>query len=191
MSSPILPARLRVGVVGAGRVGAVLAAALGAAGHEVVAATAESEVSRSRAAALLPGVPLRKPTDVARACDLLLLTVPDDMLGNVVSVLAASGALREGQLVAHTSGRHGLAVLAPAAALGARPLAVHPVDDVHRHRGRPAQARRLRLRGDRGRRRAGARRAAGHRARWPRRVGARGAIAASTTPGWRTAPTTW
>ena len=127
MSSPILPARLRVGVVGAGRVGAVLAAALGAAGHEVVAATAESEVSRSRAAALLPGVPLRKPTDVARACDLLLLTVPDDMLGNVVSVLAASGALREGQLVAHTSGRHGLAVLAPAAALGARPLAVHPV----------------------------------------------------------------
>ena len=102
MSSPILPARLRVGVVGAGRVGAVLAAALGAAGHEVVAATAESDVSRSRAAALLPGVPLRKPTDVARACDLLLLTVPDDMLGNVVSVLAASGALREGQLASPT-----------------------------------------------------------------------------------------
>ena len=126
MSSPTLPARLRVGVVGAGRVGAVLAAALAGAGHQVVAATAESDASRSRAAALLPGVPLRKPSDVARACDLLLLTVPDDMLGNVVSVLAASGALREGQLVAHTSGRHGLAVLAPATALDARPLALHP-----------------------------------------------------------------
>ena len=127
MSSSTLPPRpLRVGVVGAGRVGAVLAAALGVAGHEVVAAAAESDASRARAAALLPGVPLRKPTDVARACDLLLLTVPDDMLGNVVSMLAASGALRRDQLVAHTSGRHGLAVLAPATGLGARPLALHP-----------------------------------------------------------------
>ncbi|MGN6782934.1 MAG: Rossmann-like and DUF2520 domain-containing protein [Marmoricola sp.] len=116
----------RVGVVGAGRVGAVLAAALRAAGHEVVAAAGESSASRDRAAALLPGVPLCKPTDVARACDLLLLTVPDDMLANVVGSLVGAGAIRAGQQVAHTSGRHGLAVLEPAAAAGADVLAVHP-----------------------------------------------------------------
>ena len=75
---------LRVGVVGAGRVGAVLAAALRAAGHEIVAAAGESDASRGRIADLLPGVPNDKPTAVARACDLLLLTVPDDMLANVV-----------------------------------------------------------------------------------------------------------
>jgi len=63
---------------------------------------------------------------VARACDLLLLTVPDDMLGNVVSMLSASGAIRQGQYVVHTSGRHGLAVLDPAAARGAHVLAMHP-----------------------------------------------------------------
>jgi predicted short-subunit dehydrogenase-like oxidoreductase (DUF2520 family) len=126
MSSPVLPAPLRVGVVGAGRVGAVLAAALRSAGHEVVAAAGESDASRGRIAALLPGVPVRKPTDVARACDLLLLTVPDDMLGNVVAMLAASGALNEGQVVAHTSGRHGVAVLEPAAARGCRSIALHP-----------------------------------------------------------------
>jgi predicted short-subunit dehydrogenase-like oxidoreductase (DUF2520 family) len=119
-------ATLRIGVVGAGRVGAVLAAALRSAGHEVVAAAGESDASRGRIAELLPGVPVRKPTAVARACDLLLLTVPDDMLPNVVSTLAASGALREGQHVVHTSGRHGLAVLAPAAAVGARTVALHP-----------------------------------------------------------------
>lgn len=118
--------RMLVGVVGAGRVGAVLAAGLHAAGHPVVAAAGESDASRRRAAELLPDVPLRKPSDVARESDLLLLTVPDDMLPNVVQVLADSGALREGQVVAHTSGRHGLAVLAPAAALGARVLALHP-----------------------------------------------------------------
>jgi predicted short-subunit dehydrogenase-like oxidoreductase (DUF2520 family) len=77
-------------------------------------------------AELLPGVPRRKPTDVSRASDLLLLAVPDDMLGNVVTMLADSGALHEGQLVVHTSGRHGLAVLEPARAVGARVAAMHP-----------------------------------------------------------------
>jgi predicted short-subunit dehydrogenase-like oxidoreductase (DUF2520 family) len=116
----------RGGVVGAGRVGAVLSAGLRAAGHPVVAAAGESDASRARAAALLPGVPLHKPTRVSRAADLLLLTVPDDMLSNVVTMLAASGAIREGQYVAHTSGRHGLAVLQPAADVGAHVLALHP-----------------------------------------------------------------
>jgi predicted short-subunit dehydrogenase-like oxidoreductase (DUF2520 family) len=118
--------RFSVGVIGAGRVGAVLAAQLGAAGHQIVAAAGESDASRDRIAALLPGVAIDKPTAVARASDLLLLTVPDDMLPNVVSVLSASGAIRDGQYVVHTSGRHGLAVLAPAAAVGARPIALHP-----------------------------------------------------------------
>ena len=117
---------LRVGVIGAGRVGAVLAHALRAAGHEIVAAAGESDASRTRAAELLPGVPLLKPSAVARSADLLLLTVPDDMLPNVVAMLSASGAIREGQLVAHTSGRHGLAVLQPAVEVGARPIALHP-----------------------------------------------------------------
>jgi predicted short-subunit dehydrogenase-like oxidoreductase (DUF2520 family) len=117
---------LRVGVVGAGRVGAVLAAALRAAGHEIVAAAGESDASRTRIADLLPGVPTLKPTAVARTCDLLLLTVPDDMLRNVVTTLSDAGAIRPGQYVVHTSGRHGLDVLRPAAALGARVVAMHP-----------------------------------------------------------------
>ncbi|MDF9716269.1 DUF2520 domain-containing protein [Nocardioides sp. ChNu-99] len=120
------PHALRVGVIGTGRVGAVLASALADAGHTVVAASGESTASRRRAAALLPDVPLQKPSAVARACDLLLLTVPDDMLGNVVRVLAASGALHAGQVVLHTSGAHGVAALAPAVAVGARAVALHP-----------------------------------------------------------------
>jgi predicted short-subunit dehydrogenase-like oxidoreductase (DUF2520 family) len=119
-------AHLTVGVVGAGRVGAVLGAALRAAGHDVVAAAGESDASQRRIAELLPGVPRRKPTAVARACDLVLLAVPDDMLANVVRMLSDSGALHRGQLVVHTSGRHGLAVLGPARAVGARVAAMHP-----------------------------------------------------------------
>jgi len=113
-------------VIGAGRVGAVVAAALRAAGHEIVAVAGESDASRHRAAVLLPGVPVEKPTAVARASDVLLLTVPDDMLDNVVTMLSAAGAIRAGQVVVHTSGRHGLAVLTPAVPRGARPIAMHP-----------------------------------------------------------------
>ena len=58
--------RLSVGVVGAGLVGPVLAAALRSAGHDVVAAAGESDASRGRIAELLPGVPVTKPSVAAR-----------------------------------------------------------------------------------------------------------------------------
>jgi len=115
-----------IGVIGAGRVGAVLAASLREAGHEIAAVAGESDASRTRIETLLPGVRVDKPTAVARACDLLLLTVPDDTLDNVVRMLVASGAIRSGQIVVHTSGRHGIEVLRPALEVGARGIAMHP-----------------------------------------------------------------
>jgi predicted short-subunit dehydrogenase-like oxidoreductase (DUF2520 family) len=117
---------LRVGVIGAGRVGAVLAAVLRSRGHDIVSVAGESDASLRRAADLLPGVRVAKPTAVARTCDVLLLTVPDDMLENVVIQLTASGAIRSGQYVVHTSGSHGLRVLEPATQVGAHPVAMHP-----------------------------------------------------------------
>src|SRR6266542_6331992 len=74
------PGRLAVGIVGIGRVGAVLGAALTIAGHRVVAGSGVSNASRRRAAELLPGVPLLDAPDVASRADLVLLTVPDDAL---------------------------------------------------------------------------------------------------------------
>ncbi|SCG66457.1 Rossmann-like and DUF2520 domain-containing protein [Micromonospora zamorensis] len=125
--APAAPRLLTVGVIGAGRVGAVLGAALTAAGHRVVAVAGGSSASRARLALLLPEVPRRPVAAVAHAAaDLLLIAVPDDALAGVVADLADRGALRPGQVVAHTSGAHGLAVLAPAAEVGARPLALHP-----------------------------------------------------------------
>jgi predicted short-subunit dehydrogenase-like oxidoreductase (DUF2520 family) len=123
----VFPRTLTVGVLGAGRVGAVLGAALTAAGHRVVAVSGRSGAARARLALLLPQTPNRSVTAVTRAAsDLLIVAVPDDALAGVVGGLAAAGALRPGQVVAHTSGAHGLAVLAPATAVGARPLALHP-----------------------------------------------------------------
>ena len=113
------PAPFCVGVVGAGRVGAVIGAALAQAGHRIVGVSAVSEGSRARAAIFLPDVPVLSPLEVAKRAELLLLAVPDDTLPGLVQGLG--GDLPP--VVAHVSGRHGLAVLE-----GVRtPLALHPV----------------------------------------------------------------
>ena len=125
MAAP--PARLRVGVVGTGRVGSVLGAALGRAGHQIVAVSGVSTESRRRAERLLPSVPVVAPDEVVAVADLVLLTVPDDALRDLVAGLAATDAWRPGQLVAHTSGAQGIGVLDPASARGVLPLALHPV----------------------------------------------------------------
>ncbi|MDN4480153.1 Rossmann-like and DUF2520 domain-containing protein [Demequina muriae] len=120
------PGRLAIGVLGAGRVGAVLGAALRRAGHDIVGATGVSEESRDRIDALLSGVPVVEPDVLVGQADLVLLTVPDDQIRPVAAGLASLGAWRAGQIVVHTSGRYGTEALADAIAAGALPLAIHP-----------------------------------------------------------------
>ncbi|WP_315987218.1 Rossmann-like and DUF2520 domain-containing protein [Actinomadura sp. HBU206391] len=120
------PGRLAVGVIGAGRVGTALGAALSLAGHHVVAASAVSEESRHRAAERLPGVALTDPQGVVAAADLVLLTVPDEALPPLVAGLIATDVPVAGKLLVHTSGRYGVGVLEAATRAGGLPLAVHP-----------------------------------------------------------------
>jgi predicted short-subunit dehydrogenase-like oxidoreductase (DUF2520 family) len=115
--------RLDVAVVGAGRVGPVLGAALRAAGHRITGVAARTRDNAERVEALLPDVPWIEPAQ-AFAADLVLLAVPDDVLGPLVADLAPN--VRAGQLVVHTCGLHGTGVLAAAAERGALPLALHP-----------------------------------------------------------------
>ena len=119
--------RLRIGIIGAGRVGAVLGAALARAGHQVVGVTAVSDLSRLRAEALLPGVPVVDVPTVVQGVDLVLVAVPDDAMGPLITSLAANGHVTPGQFWAHPSGRHGIEVLQPAVDAGAGAVAIHPV----------------------------------------------------------------
>ncbi|BDA64737.1 Rossmann-like and DUF2520 domain-containing protein [Actinomyces capricornis] len=120
------PGRLGVGIISAGRVGAVLGSALRAVDHQVIGVHAVSEDSRERAEMLLPGVPVLEVEQIIERAELVLLAVPDDALGPLVQGLAELGRWQPGQLVVHTSGLHGLAVLEPARRGGAIPLAIHP-----------------------------------------------------------------
>ncbi|SKB05976.1 Rossmann-like and DUF2520 domain-containing protein [Aeromicrobium choanae] len=114
----------RVGVVGAGRVGAVLAARLQRAGHHLVGVSGRSDASHLRVQTLLTDIPVLDRAEVVRRAEIVILAVPDDALADVVAELAPLAG--PGRLFAHTSGRHGLAVLAPFVHAGARAIAMHP-----------------------------------------------------------------
>lgn len=120
------PGRLGVGIVGAGRVGAVLGSALRGAQHAIIGASGVSDDSQERIATLLPGVPHLDVPEIVERSELVLLTVPDDELATVVAGIAATDGWQQGQLVAHTAGAYGVEILSPATAAGAIPLAIHP-----------------------------------------------------------------
>ncbi|QUR69178.1 Rossmann-like and DUF2520 domain-containing protein [Mycobacterium spongiae] len=120
------PARLKVGIISAGRVGTALGVALERADHVVVACSAISHASLQRAQRRLPDTQVLPPHEVAAGAELLLLAVTDSELASLVSGLAATSAVRPETIVAHTSGANGIGILAPLARQGCTPLAIHP-----------------------------------------------------------------
>jgi len=91
--------RLGIGIVGAGRVGPVLGAALAGAGHAVVGISAISQSSRERAEAMLHGVPILDVPAIIERSELVILAVPAEELPALVAGLASTGAWQPGQLV--------------------------------------------------------------------------------------------
>ena len=65
--------RLGVGIIGAGRVGPVIGAALAGAGHALTGITASSDPDRVEA--ILPGVPVLPADEVARRSELVILSL--------------------------------------------------------------------------------------------------------------------
>ena len=118
--------RLKVGLIGAGRVGTALARRLQASEHPIVMASATSDQSVARSQRWLPATDFAAIPDVVAAAELLLIAIPDDALASVVSGIAQTVGFRPGQFVVHTSGRYGLEVLEPALAQGAIAIALHP-----------------------------------------------------------------
>jgi predicted short-subunit dehydrogenase-like oxidoreductase (DUF2520 family) len=117
---------MKVAVVGAGRVGTAIGVLLARAGHEVVAVSGRAATA-ARVASYLPGVPLLDPVEAATRAELVVLGVPDDLLGPMIRDLTQARAWRNGAWVSHVSGANGLAVLDPVRAVGARRLAIHPL----------------------------------------------------------------
>ncbi len=113
-----------IGFIGAGTLGTALAMSLRERGYRVAAVASRTAASAQRLAARVPGC-RAFPTlqGVVDACDLVLLTVPDDAIAPV----AQSLAWRTGQGVVHCSGAKSLDVLESAQAQGAVAGSLHPL----------------------------------------------------------------
>ena len=116
---------LAFGVIGLGRVGGAVARALHLAGHPAVGVSVHGQIDQDRVDALVPGIALLEPAEVAEKAGLVWLTVPDDLIEPLC--LELSSYWHPGQVVIHTCGAKGVAALAPASARGAIALAIHPV----------------------------------------------------------------
>ena len=102
-------------ICGTGRLGPVLARAIAAEGWPVLGLWGRRITSVRRASRLVPKTPCFSnsiPQKLAEA-DLVLLAVSDDALVELSQRLGASGFLRRGQVLAHTSGALPGEVLAP------------------------------------------------------------------------------
>lgn len=120
-----------VAVIGPGRVGTAVALALVRGGRRVVAAADGGGGSAARLADRIAGCRVHPdPAAAAAAADLVLLTVPDDAIEQVVAAVARADAWREGHHVVHCSGAAGLDVLRLAALAGARVAACHPAQTI-------------------------------------------------------------
>jgi predicted short-subunit dehydrogenase-like oxidoreductase (DUF2520 family) len=109
----------RIGIIGSGRAGGALGAALASAGYPVTGVSARSRASLERAARLLPHVPVLDPAEVVDRADVVLLAVPDDVIAEVARGLPFTG----NQYAVHLSGAHGTSVLR---GIAATPVALHP-----------------------------------------------------------------
>lgn len=118
--------RLTVGVIGGGAVGVAIAQALAGAGHLLVGITAVSQKNLDRIEAQLPSVDVLAPGEVLERSELVVLAIPDEELQPTIGGFSEAHLWRAGQLVAHTSAKHGYSVLASAAQQGVIPLAIHP-----------------------------------------------------------------
>lgn len=118
-------AQLNLGLIGPGRAGAPVAAALAAAGHPVTHVSAVSEFSKSRAQTFFPTAKIVDPIELVQNVDLVIVAVPDDELSGLVAGLVQNG-IRKNQFWLHLSGAHGLLPLLPVIDAGGVALAVHP-----------------------------------------------------------------
>jgi predicted short-subunit dehydrogenase-like oxidoreductase (DUF2520 family) len=118
--------RLRVALVGPGRMGTLVAHALAAAGLRVVHVSGGSEAARAALCASIAGlrdVPLHEAT---QGVDLVVLAVPDGAIAGVVDELVRADLLDERHAVVHLAGALGLGPLRRAGLAGARLAACHP-----------------------------------------------------------------
>jgi predicted short-subunit dehydrogenase-like oxidoreductase (DUF2520 family) len=115
-----------VAIVGAGRVGTAFGVRLRRAGHRIVATSGREETAR-RTRTYFGAAPVLSAPDAARRAEVVLIATPDDAIAPTCAAIVEGAGVTTGGVVGHVSGATGLDALAPAEAVGATVLSIHPL----------------------------------------------------------------
>ena len=124
---------MRIGIIGAGKVGGALCKSLREVGVTVIGLTAGTEADTLAAAEKFQVKGFASNEELAVNCDVLFLTVPDRLVGEVAGELAQAFRNKndvqtlQGKTFFHCSGSLGLEELQPLAAAGAEIGSLHPL----------------------------------------------------------------
>lgn len=117
---------MKVGIIGAGSVGSAIGVLLQAKGNSIVGVSSRSEASALSLARRL-GVKVFPPEKIAYHADILLLTVNDSSIAEVVDDLTKKKAFKLGQVVIHFSGSLPAEIMASVRNFGAHIVSIHPL----------------------------------------------------------------
>ncbi len=113
-------------IIGAGKVGSALGILLQQKGYAVAAVASRTKESAEQLANRL-NCPVLSNQEAAARAELIFITTPDRSIAPVAAEIAKAGSLRQGQVVAHTSGAHPAAELRGVRESGALAVSIHPL----------------------------------------------------------------
>jgi predicted short-subunit dehydrogenase-like oxidoreductase (DUF2520 family) len=114
-------------IIGAGKVGSVLAILLQKKNYPVVGVASRSLDSAKKLAKVIHCPVYEKAQELSKQAELIFITTPDREIGRTAKTIAEQGGFRSGQVVAHTSGAHAAHELRGVQEAGALAVSIHPL----------------------------------------------------------------
>ncbi|MHB1394450.1 MAG: NAD(P)-binding domain-containing protein [Clostridia bacterium] len=118
---------MKIGFIGAGKVGTAIGVYLKSRGFDISGYYSRSPGSSAKAAELTGSRHFMDYTKLSSESDIIFITTGDGEIKDVCDLLALSGALRKGQIVAHMSGSLSSEVLKSARDSECWVYSLHPI----------------------------------------------------------------
>lgn len=117
---------LKIGFVGAGKVGTVFGWYLKSKGFDVIGYSSRTQESAEKAA-LVTGTRIYRLYDIVKQSDILFITTPDAAIDEVDELIGKETGFKEGQTVVHMSGALKSSIMTKAKGQGANIFSLHPM----------------------------------------------------------------
>jgi len=117
----------RVAIIGAGKVGSVLARALVHQRYRLTGIASRTLTSAEKLAKEFGVVGVTEAADITKSATMIVIATPDRCIREVVEKVAQAGGFRPGQYLLHTSGATSVDVLCSASQQGVFIGSIHPL----------------------------------------------------------------